>query len=248
MISRFGRPVPQLSMVVNQMMDKIDSEFGHLLRDLNQPWLSADNFIMFADAIHAKGAALNNTWGFTDGTVCPISRPRIHQRIVHNGHKRQHALKDQSITAPNGMIANLYGPVEEKRHDATMLRISGLIPILENFSLGPQHERLFIYGDPVYSLRCYLQAPFREAHLIQQQKAFSDSMAKVRVSVEWLFGNFINNFKFSDFKKNQKIVLRNVGKMYRVSALLTNAHISLYRNNCTNYSDLDHPTLEKYFF
>ena len=77
------------------------------------------------------------------------------------------------------MIANLYGPVKEKRHDATMLRISGLIPILENFSLGPQHERLFIYGDPVYSLRWYLQAPFREPHLIHQQKAFSDSMAKV---------------------------------------------------------------------
>ena len=87
MISRFGRPVPQLSVVVNQIMDKIYSEFGHLHRDLNQPWLSADNLIMFADAIHAKGAALNNTWGFINGTVRPISRPRIHQRIVYNGHK-----------------------------------------------------------------------------------------------------------------------------------------------------------------
>ena len=54
MISRFEEPVPHLSMVVNQMMDKIDSEYGHLLRDLNQPWLSADNLVMFADAIYAK--------------------------------------------------------------------------------------------------------------------------------------------------------------------------------------------------
>ena len=230
------------------MMDKIDSEFGHLLRDLNQPWLSADNLIMFADIIHAKGAALNNTWGFIDGTVRPISRPRIHQKIVYNGNKRQHAVKYQSITTPNRMIANLYGPVEGKHHDATMLRMSGLMPILESFSLGPQHERLYIYGDPTYPLRWYLQGPFRGAHLTQQQKASNDSMAKVGVSVEWLFGNVISNFKFSDFKKNQKIGLSNAGKMFRVSALLTNTHTSLYRNNCTNYFDLDFPTVEEYFF
>ena len=167
---------------------------------------------------------------------------RVHQMIVYNGHKRQHALKYQSITTPNGMIANLYGPVDGKRHDAT---ISGLMLILENFSLGPQHERLCIYGNPAYPLRWYLQAPFRGAHLTQQQKAFNDSMAKVRLSVEWLFGNVINNFEFSDFKKNQKIGLSNIGKTYRVSALLTNAHTSLYRNNCTNYFDLDPPALEE---
>ena len=55
---------------------------------------------MFADTIHTKEAALNNAWGFIDGTVRPISRPRIHQRIVYNGHKRQHALKYQSTTTP----------------------------------------------------------------------------------------------------------------------------------------------------
>ena len=73
-VSKFGSPVPQLSMVVNQMMDKIDSEFGYLLRDLNQLWLSADN-LMFVAAIHVKLEALDNTLGFTDGTVHPISQP-----------------------------------------------------------------------------------------------------------------------------------------------------------------------------
>ena len=51
------------------------------------------------------------------------------------------------------MIANLYGAVEGKRHDATMLKMWGLMPILEIFSLRPQHERLCIYGDPPYLLR-----------------------------------------------------------------------------------------------
>ena len=74
----FGRPVPQLSMIVNQRVDKIYSEFGNLLKGLNQMWLLAGNLIMFADATHAKKAALNNTWGFNNSPVYPIFQPRIH--------------------------------------------------------------------------------------------------------------------------------------------------------------------------
>ena len=36
--------------------------------------------------------------------------------MLYNGHKRIHALKFQSVVAPNGMIANLYGPVGETFH------------------------------------------------------------------------------------------------------------------------------------
>ena len=50
------------------------------------------------------------------------------------------------------MVANLYGPVEGKCHNASMLRMSGLMSILQNFPLGPQHERLCVYEDPAYHL------------------------------------------------------------------------------------------------
>ena len=66
---------------------------------------------IYADAIHTKGAALNNCFGFVDGTVRAISRPIENQEITYNGHKRIHALKFQSVTLPNGLIANMYGPV-----------------------------------------------------------------------------------------------------------------------------------------
>ena len=72
-------------------------------------------------------------------------------------------------------------------------------------------------------------------------------MSKVRMSVEWLFGNVIENLKFSDNRKSQKIGLSSIGKMYRVSALLTNAHTGLYKNHCSNYFDLNPPFLEEYF-
>ena len=65
----------------------------------------------YAAAIAGKGAALDNCFGFVDGTVCPISKPGEQQRIVYNGHKRVHALKFLSVAVPNGLIANMDSPV-----------------------------------------------------------------------------------------------------------------------------------------
>ena len=53
-------------------------------------------------------------------------------------------------------------------------------------------------------------------------------MSATRVSVEWVFGDIINFFKFLDFKKNLKLHLSAVGKMYIVCSLLTNVHTILY--------------------
>ena len=65
----------------------------------------------YSEAIHEKGAALENCFGFVDGTVRPISKPGVNQRAVYNGHKRVHALKFQSLALPNGLIGHLFGPV-----------------------------------------------------------------------------------------------------------------------------------------
>ena len=66
-----------------------------------------------------------------DGTLCKISRPKNNQREVYNGHKRAHASKFQNVVLPNGLIANLNGPYEGRRHDATMLCESGLLRDLQ---------------------------------------------------------------------------------------------------------------------
>ena len=77
-------------------------------------------------------------------------------------------------------------------------------------------------------------------------KAYNASMSAVRSSVEWLFGDIINYFKSLDFKKNLKIGLSSVRKMYIVSALLQNALTCLYGNQ-TSFFDLEPTTLEEYF-
>ena len=111
MIPRFGRSVPELSLILGEVLEFIYENHCYLLRDMNQPWLDSIHLEEYANAVYRKGAALDNCWGFVDGTVRPISRPGEHQRVMFNGHKRVHAIKFQSVVAPNGLIANLYGPV-----------------------------------------------------------------------------------------------------------------------------------------
>ena len=86
------------------------------------------------------------------------------------------------------------------------------------------------YGNAAYPLRAHLQKPFQGARLNDQQKEFNTAMSSVRTSVEWLFGDVINYFKFMDFKKKLKIGLSPAGKMYVVCAILQNAHTILYGN------------------
>ena len=183
-VPRFGRPVSQICMVTNLMIDFLYDRFGNLLRDIDQPMLSPRQLQIFANAVHNKGAALNNCWGFIDGTVRPICRPNQNQRVVYNGHKRVHAIKFQSVVCPNGIIANLFGPVEGRRHDSAMLQMSGLLDQLEQHSHSPEGEPLCLYGDPAYPHRVHLQCPFpRRPDLTQDQLAFNESMSQVRISI-----------------------------------------------------------------
>ena len=95
--------------------------------------------MLYADAICRSGAALENCWGFIDGTVRPVCRPGENQRAIYNGHKRVHSVKFQSVALPNGLVGHLYGPVEGKRHDSGMLVSSGLLQDLQRFSNSPSY-------------------------------------------------------------------------------------------------------------
>ena len=142
------------------------------------------------------------------------------------------------------MIANLYGPVEGRRHDCALLAMSNLLQDLRQFSYGVNGQVLCLFGDPAYPIKRHLQSPFCGAHLNQQQRDFNKSMSQVRVTVEWVFGDVINYFKHMDFKKNLKIGLSCVDKMYRVSAILTNAYRCLYKNNVSTFFGVDPRLLE----
>ena len=97
-------------MIFNTVLDHIYDEHSHRILQWNPTLLSHQKLQEYADTITDKGSALDNCFGFIDGTVRPICRPGENQRVVYNGHKRVHALKFQSIALPNGMIAHMSGP------------------------------------------------------------------------------------------------------------------------------------------
>ncbi|CAB3978386.1 Hypothetical predicted protein [Paramuricea clavata] len=69
MIPRFARPVPVLSMVTNKVINHLYETHGHRLTQWNHTILHPQALEQYAEAIHNKGAPLQNCFGFIDGTV-----------------------------------------------------------------------------------------------------------------------------------------------------------------------------------
>ena len=148
------------------------------------------------------------------------------------------------MQAPNGLIANLFGPIEGKRHDSFMLGESGPQEQLRNIR-KPNGTPYVLYGDPAYGVTNNIIAPFRGADLTAPQKHFNKAMSKVRVSVEWGFGKIAQHFAFLDLKKTSRFFF-NLLKYYIVASLLINCHTCLYGSVTGKYFNLVPPSLETY--
>ena len=158
----------------------------------------------------------------------------------------------QSVVLPNGLIANLAGPFEGKRHHSTILHESGLLASLQQIAFH-NNQPLCLYGDPAYPMGVHLQAPFRNSDLTPEMKEFNKAMSAVRLSVEWMFGNITKYFSFVDFKRQMKVNLSAIRKIYCVATLLQNAHTYLYHtylyeNIVSQTFELQPPTVHEYFW
>lgn len=91
MVRTFFRSVPVLSLMCKEVTNHVYHNFNNpLLNSLRQDCLSPQNLEKYARAIFNKGAAIANCWGFVDGTVRAICRPKEPKRVMYNGHKRVH--------------------------------------------------------------------------------------------------------------------------------------------------------------
>lgn len=64
MINRFGRPVPELCLITNTILDYTYDNHNHRISQWNHIIMSPHLLQEYADAIHRKGAPLNNYFGF----------------------------------------------------------------------------------------------------------------------------------------------------------------------------------------
>ena len=80
------------------------------------------------------------------------------------------ALKFQSVAAPNGMIANLFGPVEGRRHDSALLAMSGLLNQLQERS-SLQMDRHYVFMETLPTLIEYIfNVHLVEGHALHKKK------------------------------------------------------------------------------
>lgn len=181
----FVQSTARLSLFYRAALFHIEENCGHLL-DIDREYVKG-NLPRFAEAIgDILGMAepdKSRCWGFIDGTFRPIARPTRYQRSAYNGHYGRHGLKYQGIQRPDG-IMHLFGPMAGRRHDAHMLRISGVLEDLRTFSFREElaEPTFYIYGDPAYPQgNKYLQRPFKGAGRTVQQELYNRRWSSVRI-------------------------------------------------------------------
>jgi hypothetical protein len=199
-----------------------------------------------AQALTARGCPADHVFGFIDGTLRPVARPFVSQRYVYSGYKKRHGLKWQAVTTPDGIFISLCGPWGGPRADPEMLRQSNLLQVLKNECVDADGTHWNLYGDKGYYNTAHVIAPFKGRSLSEKEQAFNSAMSKIRTSVEWQFGELLNNFAFLDFERSLKCWLSPVAKYYAVSALLTNIRTCLYGSLSSKYFSFPPPSLSEY--
>jgi len=162
---------------------------------------------------------------------------------MYNGKDRVHGYKYQGLSAPDGIMLQMWGPFPGRRHDVAMLRESGLLALLRE--VFPEFG---IYGDPAYPLSFILVRPFRGAAVLPEAEAsFNTEMSSVRESVEWGFGMLTNTWQSFSFTRKEKMLERPLALYYQVATLLMNCRTCMRGGNITStYFNLAPPSLEQY--
>jgi DDE superfamily endonuclease len=235
----FGKHIAALTEIFYHTLELFYSTLGTKL----ETWpdrLVASRAAYYSQCVTEKGSLLPNVVGFIDGTAIEIARPSgLSQRATYSGHKRRNCIKFQAISAPDGLILHLFGPMEGRRHDMTLYRASQIDGVLQH-SLLINEIQYYLYGDAAYCLRPYLQTGYHGSTLNMEQIQFNMSMSRLRIAVEWAFRDIKTYFTHIDLPRKLKLGITPVGLWYICSAVLWNFRVSFYGSQAAQYFDC-HP-------
>lgn len=142
---------------------------------------------------------------------------------MHNGHKKVHVMKFQSVSALNSLVANVFWTVQGKRHNAKMPGGSELSILLHVQSRGPDDTFLCIYGDPAYPPRLELITTFRGAIASERYQTWNASMSAVITAVD-----IANYYNFLCLDRKIKIQLVALGNIDIICLFVQNAISGVY--------------------
>lgn len=184
---------------------------------------------------------------FLYGTLFRIARPSgfLVQKATYNGHKRVHALKFQTLVAPDGLALHVAGPYEGRRHDLTIWRWSELDAELQT-KLMIDGVQFYIYGDSAYLEKPWCRIPMLGTELTEMQRQLNTEQSRVRISVEWFYSEVNKYWTRCVYKRTLRLHAAPVGLMYKAALLLTNFRSCIYPNEISRFFKVTPPTLEDY--
>lgn len=244
----FGMRASALCEVFWEVVESFVEARKHLL-EVFRSGLMGRRAEIYSAAIKERGAPLENCVGFIDCTKIQMSRPGgsgAIQRSCFSGHKRFHCLVYQTVTTPDGLMFNLYGPEVGRRHDMTLYRESNLDAVLQE-ALLVDGRQYCIFGDSAYVLKPWLQTAFPRVGSTSAQEAYNTAMSMMREAVEWTYKDLKQIWTSQDFKRQLKVLQSPIALLYKSSALLWNFRTCLTRGGqVVSYFNCSPPTLAEY--
>jgi len=248
----FQRSYSWLSVVFNDVVIHLITCYIDKL-NLDEQRLSQDTLIRYADKVHQAGGG-SNISGFIDGTMQAICRPKQNQCLYYSGYKKCHAIKFQAVTTPDRLISHLSGPWLGNVGDFQMYLESELqeklrVVNLDENGVDDKEQRLYIYGDPAYSLSyscmsAYKALPSRPLNPILSE--INAQMSALCVSVEHGFGRVMMQWSFNGIKHDLRIGISPVAVYFMVVVLFCNIHSCFHGNQTSDRYNCPPPLLDLY--
>jgi hypothetical protein len=167
------------------------------------------------------------------------------QQVFYNGWKSLHGLKFQTFDLPNGMTADMWGPRSLRGNDLLLLTFSQLNERLRECQ--EMFEKWFkCYADSIFPMLDFVRSSHKGANLSERHVLENWAMKKVRVPIEWHYGDLASLYPFIDYKNNMKLMQQPVELIYFAASLLHNCHTCLYGNNTSEYFNCKPPSLENF--
>ena len=242
LVALFGRSAAGLSRIYNYMLTKVIRKYSHLLRfDVRR---FVEQLPLWSAAVAESCPNTYNTVAlFLDGTHRRTCRPgpsSTHipagitrddiQRSQYDGRLHRHGQKYHALVAPNGLIVHAFGPVDGRRHDTTVLRLSGLAA--DQADLSVNGIDYCIYADSAYAITRNMQRPFREPAENTVEARMNTVMARARtVASECGYSSISNSWQTIDWVRQQRIFWTRPSDMYLCAVLFTNIRLCLRRSN-----------------
>ena len=88
--------------------------------------------------------------------------------------------------------------------------------------------------------------PYKDANVTEEQLNFNKVMSSQRICLEWSFADIMKSFSLIDFKKNLKLHLQPLGKLYKVAVILMNCRCCLHGNQTSQFFGVNPPTIDEY--